>query len=240
MWRIYLGYVLAALTIVSVPVVARQGGVEIEQRPVGARVIAATSTSPLELVDALRAEGFVTGLHIRSDKWQSLRIEKRLPRVGGTATATLGQAVAAFRLSHPGWSVETSATGLVIRDVGLEPRGDIVPEFVALNMEIRSAFSAAERAINPSMPVLGGMVGSIISAPDGVSPPRPEPTLVTVHLTQATLEEILNAISAESPGTGWVLVRHESGDREHDLLSVRYRGNLHSDSAWPLQVPTRR
>lgn len=50
--------------------------------------------------------------------------------------------------------------GVTIRDAGLEPRRDHIQEFSLVNMEVHDAFIAAERAVNPSIPNVGGMVGS--------------------------------------------------------------------------------
>ena len=87
---------------VSTPALARQVVLEIEQRPVGAGVVAATTGSPLDFADALSDAGFAVGVHLRSNKWQALRFQKRVEPNSGLAVATLAQAITAFRLSHPG------------------------------------------------------------------------------------------------------------------------------------------
>ncbi|MGE3277737.1 MAG: hypothetical protein AB7O67_21690 [Vicinamibacterales bacterium] len=108
-------------------------------------------------------------------------------------------------------------------------------DFSAAQAEVPTAFAVAGRAIDPALPVRGGFVASIIGAPDEPSPTVPAGR-VTVHLTHATLEDILSAIAAESPGTGWVLVRHEDADGAYDTLSSRDREGLHSNSSNRLRV----
>ncbi|HJP59037.1 MAG TPA: hypothetical protein VJ865_03535 [Gemmatimonadaceae bacterium] len=234
------------LSLVSVVVAnqasARQVPAGLSDRPVSNRVIAAVAQSPLQLVDALKDEGITVGLHIHEARFRSLRVVAgaSLPARAAKTTTTVAQALAAFRANHPGWSAETTEAGVVLRDIGIQPRQDVVRDFSVTNIDVASAFAAAERAINPAIPVRSGTARSMISDPDRGQTIPPAPTLVSVALFNVSFEEILGAIAAQAPGTAWVLVRHESKERTYDSLSVRYPEGLHAESEWPLSVPLKR
>lgn len=112
-----------------------------------------------------------------------------------------------------------------MRQASVQPRRDKV-RFSVNNLEIHEAFRAALRAVKPSIPVTaGGITGSRLGRPeDDPVPAMPISVEVSAHLEDASLEEILNAIVAQAPGSGWALVRHQDGRREFDTLTWRLTG----------------
>ncbi|MGE3277735.1 MAG: hypothetical protein AB7O67_21680 [Vicinamibacterales bacterium] len=211
----------------------------LRERRLARSATAAAAQSPLRFQDALRAAGIPVGLHVRAERWADLGPDawRTAPADGPNASdgPTLREATDLFVSHHPGWTTEITTRGVVLRGPGLTSRDDHVDDFSLTDLDVPAAFAAAERAIDPTLPVRGGVVASIIGTPGEPSPTVPAGR-VTVHLTHATLEDILNAIAAESPGTGWVLVRHEDADGTYDTLSVRYIEGLQSNSSNPLPV----
>lgn len=59
---------------------------------------------------------------------------------------------------------------------------------------------------------------------------------MSVHKVGASLEEILNAIAAEYPGTGWVLVRYQPQTEAFDRLCVLYPNGRMSESSYRLPI----
>lgn len=145
-----------------------------------------------------------------------------------TRTVPLETVVAAFRARHPGYEVEDRSGALLIRanSIGFVPlldeaRGN---RFQLNGEPLGTAFNKTERLVDPTIPVRGGVVGSVASNPDEPARSWTEPT-VSLDIQNATLVSALNEIVKGAPGTVWVLSRHRNGS-EYYTLAYRMPGGL--------------
>ncbi len=230
------------------------------------RMSVAVHGSPVEFLDALKAEGVPCGLYLREDTWEEVRFVSTLPDDQSDwpadALTRLGDVLGAFRASHPGWQADIASGGVVLREDSITPRNEVVAAFSVINTRLDLTFVAAERLLLPSIPEVGGCVGSILGTPPdhteegpgaerqpvGQGPKPSEPLamecgqpLVTVNVRGVTFEALLSEVAATAPGTAWVLVRRRDPWKgEFDTLSLRYPENRSSDHHWPLWVKSAR
>jgi hypothetical protein len=108
------------------------------------------------------------------------------------------------------------------------------------NVTVVDATAALLRAIDPSIPKLGGTVGSWLGRA-GEAPPTPEMIrgpLVSLALNTPTAMDALNEVVRQAPGTVWVLVRYVDVEREgtHYNLAIRLSNQQFVRYPYPLSA----
>lgn len=216
---------------------------EAQRRASEAVVATASSGSPIDFAYALGEAGVSAGVVVDAASFHRPRLDRPLaPRLAGRRAAVVdADAVSKlFAASRRDYAVSVDREVVLLHhadgkdDAFLgQKRGDIE----ATNVTIDDAIVAVIRSIDPSIPKIGGTVGSWLSRPE-----EPAPTaemlrgpLVSLFLTAPTPVEALNDIARQAPGTVWVLVRHAGQNGTHYTLAVRRPNQQMSEYPFPLK-----
>lgn len=214
--------------------------------PVPSFLADAARTSVADFVCALAEAGVPAGFVLVEGDFDDEAIRRsgiawHLRAAKDTRTIPLGNVVAAFRERYPAYEVEDRDGALVVRAsvLGvvrlLEARVD---RFRLNATSLGSAFNEAERIVDATIPVRGGLVGSVASNPDEPPATLTEMT-IDLDVRNATLFDALNQIVQQAPGTVWVLSRHRNGG-EYYTLAYRSSGGLMARFDDPLRVPRKK
>jgi hypothetical protein len=239
-----LGTLVAAIH----PGAAAEGDQQNVERSAADVVIAsANAGSPLDFAYALGEAGISAGIVVDADSYHPPRPGGLFtPRSMGAGTPEVGAEVDAETAARLFAAARRDYNVSVDRDVVVAYQADkkTDPMFTekranidVTNVSIDDAAAALLRAIDPSIPKLGGTVGSWLGRP-GELPPTPEMVrgpLVSFSLTAPTGIEALNELARQAPGTVWVLVRHVKGEEAHYTLSIRKPNQLHAQYPYSLK-----
>jgi hypothetical protein len=236
---------LGTMAAAAVPRGAAIGGEQpnVQRRASDVVIATANAGSPLDFAYALGEAGVSAGVVIDAGSFHPPRPDGALtPRSTGARAPEVEAEAAAKLFAASRRDYEVSVDRDVVVAYQADKRTD--PLFTqkranieVANVSIDDAAAALLRAIDPSIPKLGGTVGSWTGRP-GEAPPTPETIrgpLVSLYLTAPTGIEALNELARQAPGTVWVLVRHVDREGAHYTLAIRKPNQLLVRYPYPLK-----
>jgi hypothetical protein len=215
----------------------------VADRPVDHRAVEAAARGEIrELLAYLRASGVPVGVVVRRETADRVLGGGSPELDPESSTVRLAEVLSTIqRSANLGFSAQIDEFGCVLVERHLRPRWDRYESFEAFDVPLRAAFLSAQRRIDPTIPAeVGGGAASVLS---GLEEPDWErildPWPIRLSVGRASFPQLLNAIAAEAPGTGWILVRHASTSGDFDTLTVELWNATSVEFRYPLPLPRR-